>query len=162
MNLSLAKKNKLAINPQELTGQTLWSMSLPPDSNIHLHTIHVNFEFGRQQIRPIFFVFNSLSFYHWTINLLFLCINSLYKTRCHFRLMVLGWVQIPFSLTRCLSNIGICATYDEVPMGYHQLLVSREGNFVVPLNMLKVVPWWPTGFPCCSFVICIPLQGQNH
>ena len=35
-----------------------------------------------------------------------------------------------------------CATHDEVPMGYHQLLVCHEGNFVVPL---KVAPWWPTG-----------------
>ena len=26
-------------------------------------------------------------------------------------------------------------------MGYHQLLVCHEGNFVVPL---KVAPWWPT------------------
>ena len=34
-----------------------------------------------------------------------------------------------------------CATHDEVPMGYHQLLVCHEGNFVIPL---KVAPWWPT------------------
>ena len=39
-------------------------------------------------------------------------------------------------------------------MGYHQLLVRREGNFIVPL---KEAPWWPTwqGFHAVA-LLCAP------
>ena len=37
-------------------------------------------------------------------------------------------------------------------MGYHQLLVCHEGNFVVPL---KIAPWWPTlqGFYAVAMLV---------
>ena len=41
-------------------------------------------------------------------------------------------------------------------MGYHQLLVGREGHFVVPL---KVAPWWPTLQNFHAVVLlCVPLR----
>ena len=56
-------------------------------------------------------------------------------------------------------------------MGYHQLLVCHEGNFVVPL---KVPPWWPTwqgshAVPCYVHPVTenlrstsVKVKGQYH